>query len=275
MSGVTEYNGCEAWKILYNAVLYNPETVYFHIGRVVSLQTRTLQYFFLQDKIMLKKEGGELLTRCSPEILPQRYIGFAFSEMPMNRMKEMFPKLLKLQLEFIASLETKKNEFYSVNLENLNQDLIAWSQICDLLSEWGNFPIRVEIKENATLTPKMMLLLSEVCKDTRIRIYIDDLCSCCHELPVNEEYIIMMIEILHPFIQAVKIDYVVMRDILYLEEFHQVQKNLEDFRWLWESWCNSSAPLVIFESMPREDRRWLRRLTELAYGYSGYKFQTG
>jgi hypothetical protein len=279
---MTEHNGREVWRILFDAVTNTPDVISFHIGEVVSFQTglkslikRSFRYFSPQDQPLLNWEGGELLTRCRHDLLPQRYVGAAFSEMPTEWMKEMFLRLLTLQLEFVANRGSKKGEFYSINLEALDNDLDIWARVCDTLVRRGNLPVNIEIKESEALSSQVMELLAETCEKTGIRIYVDDLCSNAHCLPEKEKYIITMISILHPFIQAVKIDYQVMHKIMYLTQYGLVKNNLESFRWLWESWCESPLPYVIFESMPREDQRWLSRLFELAYGYNGSKFQIG
>lgn len=277
------HDGFEPWEVLYDVVLNFPERLYFHIGEVISIRTglsarirELIKYFTLEKPgMIIKHHGGELLTRCDPAILPQPCIGSAFNQMPVTKMKKIFPRLLEQQLQFISTLSPEKEVVYSVNLEGLEHDLGSWQQVCELLLRYGNFPVNVELKENALLSPQVMGMLAKVCAQTKIRIYIDDLCSCCHKLPENEDYLIMMISELHPFIKAVKVDYLVMQDILYLENFHQVKRNLYDFRWLWESWCNNPLPSVIFESMPRDVPRWTNRLEELAAGYYGCCYQRG
>ena len=276
-------DGREPHDVLYDVVLNAPEKLYFHIGELVSPQ---LGLKFLLDRLMeyvtfknggltFKKHGGELLTRCDPNLLPQPYIGRAFQFMPMHLMKEMFPVLLKQQLEFIATLNVVGDECYSVNLEGADHDSDVWGNVCGLLEQYGHLSLNVEVKENTLLSPKILSMLAEVCRKTRIRVYIDDLCSCCHELPHQEDYIVMLIEHLGAYIKAVKIDYLVMKEIFHLNEFHKVRKNLTDFRWLWESYSESPLPMVIFESMPLQDPRWLIRLEELARGFQRSRFQIG
>lgn len=275
-------DGYEPWEVLYDVVCNTPELIYFHIGEVVSFQSgfrhilnKTLRYFSSKDHLLIKKHGGELLTRCDPSILPQPDIGRAFHQMPLEQMKEMFPCLLKQQLKFIETLTPEKEIFYSINLEGMDHDSLVWTHICELLLQFRQLPVNVEIKENTLLSPQIMCMLAKVCAKTTIRIYIDDLCSCCHKLPEGEDYLIMMIEELHKYIKAVKIDYMVMQQILRLDGFHCIKTHLDDFLWLWLSYCDIEPPSVIFESMPNPNFRWLKRLEELASRYKGCNYQTG
>lgn len=276
--------GCEPWNVLYDVVMHEPDRLWFHVGQLVSMQSSQFdriknfaRYMVTKKRegIIFRRHGGELLTRCDSDLLPPRFIGQAFGMMPDDRMKEMFPRLLEQQLKFISTLESQPDAYYSVNLEGMDQDVDVWNDVCHVLIQYGQLPVNIEIKENTILSPVVMSLLANVCTETTIKIYIDDLCSCCHALPENEEYMVMMIEMLHPFIKSVKVDYDVMRDIFHLENYHDVSTNLYDFRWLWESYCDAPVPFVIFESMPRQEPRWIRRLGELAEGYAGYQFQTG
>ena len=276
--------GDKPWEVLYDIVVHNPQYLRFHVGQLVSIQSSQtirlknfMQYMITKKKsgILLQRRGGELLTRCNDVYLPQKFIGSAFGGMPVNCMKKMFPKLLEQQLIFIAGLDVQEDTYYSVNLEGMDHDLVVWNEVRDILITFGSLPVNIEIKENTALSPQVMQIIADVCTKTTIKIYIDDLCSCCHALPDNEEYMVMMIEILHPFIKSVKVDYEVMQDIFRLENYHGVANNLYDFRWLWESYCDAPTPFVIFESMPRQEPRWIRRLVELTEGYAGYQFQTG
>lgn len=274
----TTYNGREVWRILYDAVMQTPEVISFHLGLVFILKAgwkSLVQWLFFKKRVEKEQIGGELLTRCAESVLPKQYIGAAFSEMPMCWMKKMFPVLLELQLRFIADLEKKEGEFYSINLESLDGDWEVWSRVFLLLKNWAKLPIRLEIKENAFLSSEVMHGLAKLCAETGMGIYIDDLCSACHELPAGEEYVAKMIEILYPHIRAVKVDYVIMQKILEPEVLCSVKANLECFRRLWKSKCKIRLPIVIFESMPEENYYWARLLGKLVSGYKGYLFQLG
>lgn len=274
--------GIQPWEALYHTVINKPEMIHFHIEETFRIQSKTrfilgqaISYFTQKTNSPFKKCGGELLTRCNPEILPQQYIGSAFQHMPPHAMKKMFPILLQQQLEFISRLDVIPDVSYSINLEGIDYDLEVWKKVCNLLMIHRQLPINVEIKENCLLSPNILIMLAEICKNSRIRIFIDDLCSYCHELPDYEDYIIMVIQHLDRYIQAVKVDYAVMNKIMYLEQFYRVKNNLRDLRWLWESHSRYNLPMVIFESLPILDRRWIMRLHELADGYCGIRFQRG
>lgn len=276
----------EKWAcVLYDLVMNKPEMLWFHVGNVISFEPtyesnfRKIRRYFSGDRVLtLKPHGGELLTRCrNINILPQYAIGPSFQYMPKIHMIDMLPSLVESQLKFIdRECVLEEGMYYSINMECMNQDLLAWGRICNLLIEYKHLPINIELKENALLSPPVMNMVKDVCEEANIGIYIDDLCSCCHKLPENEDYLIMMIEELHKYIEAVKIDFSVMKFILHLEEYHSVAENLHDFRWLWESWCDFPLPLVIFESFPDgKDRKWLERLEELADGFRGCRYQRG
>jgi hypothetical protein len=275
----------EPHQILYRQVLYDPESIWFHIGELISVKPPGFMYFVRLpfnlifrikdgDKIETVVQGGELLTRC--KVMPNCLIGKAFSKMNHGMMQEMFPVLLERQLKFIAELSVSNSKkCYSVNLEGLDNHIPSWELVCELLRKYGNRHVIVEIKENAHLSPKVMGLLAATCKDTGIRIYIDDLCTCTHELPQEEEYMGMLIEELAPYISAVKIDYQTMLKIESIAKRDLVQKHLEDFHWIWIGKTTLKLPAVIFESTPRNDKHWLGILRELTKRFSGCQYQTG
>ncbi|EKE11610.1 MAG: hypothetical protein ACD_15C00047G0008 [uncultured bacterium] len=275
----------EPYQILYRQVLYEPENIWFHIGELTSVKPPGFMSFarFIFNLIFRIKDngkietvvhGGEMLTRC--KIMPNCHIGKSFSDMPHDMMQEMFPVLLERQLKFIAELNVSNNRMcYSINLEAMNNNIFAWERVCSLLRQYGSRYVIVEIKEDQHLCLEVIRLLAQTCKETHIKIYLDDLCKCVHELPQEEEYVGILVEELAPYIKAVKIDYLTMLKIESIEKRDLVQKHLEDFYWIWIGKTTLKLPAVIFESTPRNDKHWLGILRELARRFSGCQYQNG
>jgi hypothetical protein len=278
-------DGREPHEVLYDIVLHAPKNVYFHVGKLVSFETglKARIKSFLQtlhdeknDGMVFNNHGGELLTRCNKDLLPQRYIGEAFSRMPVGRMQEMFPVLLEQQLKHVEKLSADNGrKFFSVNLEGMDNDKEAWEGVCDLLYQYRHLSVNVELKENEQLCPEVMAMVARMCTETDIGIYVDDLCACFHELPQSEEYVVILIEQLHQFIKAVKVDYEQMKQIMTIAGYNSVQKHLNHFELLWRANCRKSLPLVVFESMPIREPNWLVYLERLASEYKGCQYQTG
>lgn len=283
----------EPWEILYDLVFNQPDKIWFKVEELVSprpigildiikLFLRSI-FRFERDRNELRMKdliryGGELLTRCDPKILPPASRGDAFKYMPGPRMREMFPVLLEMQLKFVESLivSNSMERYYSINLEGMGSCNKAWGVVRDLLYRYKHLPINVELKEDQPLSQDVFDILAEICQETGIKIYIDDLCACFHELPSSEEYMSILIEKLHPYISAVKIDYDKMTEIMTIEGRDCVEKHLKDFAWLWRTHCRKKElPVVIFESMPIRNRLWLRSLEEIAKEYQGCKYQIG
>lgn len=276
-------NYCEPWEVLYDVVMHYPERLIPHIGDLVTIDRRwRIRAQRVLDisrgknipKIAYQNLGGELLTRCEPELLPQFLIGKAFNEMPAEKMEKMFPLLLRWQVEFIRSMDVIPGQYFSVNLESPEG---SWNEVCEILSTCDNVPINVELKENAQLSPHAMQQLAYVCKKTGIRIYIDDLCTFCHRIPDQQEYIIMLVELLHSHIKIVKIDYDVMKRIRRdWNSYKLVRSNLEAFAWFWFNVTGGlSLPYVAFESMPVEEMYWIDQLEILAQKYPNCCYQKG
>ncbi len=277
------YEYCEPWEVLFDIVLNHQDELLVHVGELVTVDRcfatsmrRVISKALRRtvDKIPYKFLGGELLTRCNSDVLPQFLIGKAFNEMPVENVEIMFPHLLRFQVDFIKSMNVEEGHYYSVNLESPEG---SWDAVCDILSTCKGVPINVELKENAQLSPRAMQKLAKVCAQTNIRIYIDDLCTFCHRIPDQQDYIIMLIEILHPFIKCVKVDYDVMKKIRRdWTSFRLVRTNLEAFAWFWLNVTeNKQLPYVVFESMPVEEIYWFDRFEELAMGYYLCGYQRG
>lgn len=276
--------GFEPWEVLFDVVCNFPHYLFFHIGEMVSVKRKfgdkvqaivdRMNNKSTEVKIQYRYHGGELLTRCDEILLPRKCVGAAFGKMPEDKMAQMFPILLELQLQFIANLERVEGQYYSINLESPES---SWSQVCELLIKYGHLPVNVELKENTQLSATAMKQLANVCKKTGIRIYIDDLCTMYHRIPENQEYILMLIEILHEHIKIVKIDYDVMRRIRRdWTACKLVGDNLKAFAWFWISaTANRPLPFVVFESMPLEALYMINRLEGLAVGYAGCGYQRG
>jgi hypothetical protein len=277
------YDYCAPWEVLFDVVLHHQEQLIVHIGELVmvdrSWRSRAKRLFRMNNDGSLPKVnylylGGELLTRCNPDLLPPFLIGSAFNDMPTKKMELMFPLLLQFQVDFIKQMDIVSGQYYSVNLESPDG---SWDAVCNILSTCEGVPINVELKENAQLSPHAMKQLATVCAKTGIRIYIDDLCTFCHRIPDQQDYIIMLIEVLHPYIKLVKVDYDVMKKIRKdWMSFKLVRNNLEAFAWFWFNVTgNKMLPYVVFESMPVEEMYWLDQLEMLAHQYPMSCYQRG
>jgi predicted signal transduction protein with EAL and GGDEF domain len=194
--------------------------------------------------------------------------------MPKSMMAEVSAIILERQLKDILTFPRHKR--YSVNMENVFDYSAAWQKTMSAVVQYATRRTSLELMEDSMLCPNAMDDTGNACEETGAGIYLDDLCSLCHSLPDSQEYVVMLIQKLHKYIRAVKIDYSIMENVIIdLNAAREVANNLQSFRWLWVGNCNSPLPAVIFESMPKRDIKWLRELELLARGYKCCYYQTG
>lgn len=273
----TGYGGLPPPEVLFEAVTKIPQQLRFHIERFLSIVHGNMSgdfancFFHEETGVSFRCVGGEVLTRC-PNHLSGNHIGEAFNEMPSEMMEEMFPILLKKQLNFVRAQNRTDGVRYSINLEGMQHGSRAWNEVCALLLKNKDLPIVLEIKENSQLSVELISDIEYLCGKTSNPLYLDDFCTSYHCVWAWESYISLLIEVLHRWIRGVKIGYGVIKSAVSDKwGYVRLQKSLENLLGIWKTYTQE-MPCIVFEYLPRSVEE-IRQLEKLAQPFRGSVFQ--
>ena len=283
----------EPWEILYLISTEYQELVEIKINPLLHIKWGVLEAgkVFWSDiwrksyKVPTEVQGGELLTRLPAEIITTsskflsleswKFIGKAFGEMPADKMEGVLFSLVERQLAYIAEQSPKK--YFSINLEAPVKNNTAWQDLCQLFLDKGDGKTSIELIERKQFPVFAQYDLANICRDAGTRISLDDLGSGVHDLRASEGemYLREIITVLGEYLTTFKVDYDIVRSMSNnLDAVGRVGYNLTAVAWLW-MYCAGGRrmPSVTFDSMPRQDRRWLLAIQKICTLFNGVLWQ--
>lgn len=273
----------EPWEVLYRVVTDQPDLVIVKVSPLLRIKWsgREMVKSFWADirrkpyGVPTEELGGELLTRLPEEIVrassnisnfePREFVGKVFKSMPVEKMDEILLPLIRRQLQHINNSPPLK--YFSINLEAPKADNHYWQDLMQLFLDKGSQSVAIELVERREFPTFAQYDLANVCREVNTRISVDDLGSKVHNLATTEgeEYLRGIITILGGYLTTFKMDYDIVKKMHNnLSAVGQVGYNLTAVAWLWlYSARGRQLPSVTFESMPRNDRRWLLAIQKI------------